>query len=112
MVSGEQKRFGEEYPQETLKSDYKTGRFLARVISFFGWLLIAFAVVVTVFALGAGQLLGLGTQQTGVSSIAAAFVLLLSGIITGTILVASGHFMRATMDTANATRQMLRIMQQ
>ena len=106
-----QNRVGADYPFEHERLDYRTGRFLARVISFCVWLVIIVAVALAVFAIGLGSY----RSNVGVAAfgfgIGGAIIVLLSGLITGILLVASGHMMRVTMDTANAIRQMLSTMQ-
>ncbi len=111
MANGNQKRVGEDYPKKNFQTDYKTGRFLARVISFFGWLLIVLAIVIPAIALAVGQRSEAALPQMGGPSVYVALAAICSGLVlTGIILVAVGHVMPATMDTANATRQMLEIM--
>lgn len=110
MANGNQQRVGEDYPKKNFQTDYKTGRFLARVISFLGWLLIVLAIVIPAIALVVGQRSEAALPQMGAFSLYFALSTFVSGLLSGVFFVATGHVMRATMDTANATRQMLAMM--
>jgi hypothetical protein len=94
--------------QRRVSSRYKTGRLLGRIISFLGWIVVAAAVIFAIlFAIGlttrgefADQMMILGMAGLAVGS-----------ILAGIFLVAVGQMLRATLDTADNTRQMLDIMQ-
>lgn len=94
--------------QRRVSSRYKTGRLLGRIISFLGWIVVAAAAIFLIlFIIGLVQqgiysdhimLLGMGGLTVGC-------------VLMGIILVAVGQMLRATLDTADNTRQMLDIMQ-
>lgn len=81
-------------------STYRTARIIATIISFAGWLAVAFGVLAFLVA------------RSGEAG-AAGFVLLptsLGLIIGGLLLVGTGQITRATVDTADYNGEMLKIM--
>jgi hypothetical protein len=96
-----------------ISSAYRTGRFLARLIAALGWVVVGLAIlaligfVASYFAYSGG---GAEIQQEG-ALLAAGIGSCLGVMLTGLVLVAIGQMLRATLDTADNTRQMLDIMQ-
>jgi hypothetical protein len=94
--------------ERRLTSRYKTGRLLARIISFFGWIVVALSIVLAIlFVIGLVQK-DTYSDHTMVLGMAG---LTVGTILAGIILIAIGQMLRATLDTADHTRQMLDIMQ-
>lgn len=86
-------------------STYNTGRQLAKLISFIGWLVgcggSIGALVSVAFLLGGKDLSGLALLPLGASLLIA---------IGGVLLVAHGQFVRATFDSADSAGQTLALM--
>ena len=93
--------------ERRIASRYRTGRLLARIISFVGWIVVAASIVLLILFL-------IGLAQQGVYSDHVMMFgmagLTVGSILAGIVLVAVGQMLRATLDTADNTRQMLEIM--
>lgn len=78
------------------KWSYGTARDIARVISFAGWLFVGLCAVAAVI-----------TVINGPGAIAMLFIPIIIGAIGGFLMVAAGQVLRATVDNADNTGQIL-----
>jgi predicted phage tail protein len=98
--------------------DYKTGRFLARVVSALGWVFAGLGVLVILFAF-ATPFMDMGAYVSSVpgtpaSGLPVMWMILSMGlglIFSGVITIAMGQATRALMDNADYTRQLLDFIQ-
>lgn len=81
-------------------STYETTRAFAKFISFLGWALASISIIAFMFILGDSITSTRGYNIVGLSAS-------LFGFINGLLLVMSGQFTRATIDTADNTGQIL-----
>lgn len=92
------------------KSKYRNARQVSYIISFFGWLIVFGGIVGIFVGLDAsGSLARSGMLRGDAAAIAA----MLPGVlisITGLVVVAAGQIVRATVDNADNTGEMLSIM--
>ena len=102
VLRSPQKQF--RLPQH--RDHYRVGRVLAGLMSGFGWLAVAGAVLGLMLVAGAqlkiGPLPQLKPQALGLSQA-------LGGLVGGTLLVFFGQMARALFDQANATRELVAI---
>ena len=82
---------------------YGTARGFARFISFIGWLFVGLCTVATVFVIN--ETGGFSHLFNGPGAIVLAPILI--GAVSGFLLVAAGQVLRATVDNADNTGQIL-----
>ena len=83
------------------KHDYKTSSALSEFVAFIGWLAIVVAFI-TAFVL---------FKEAGSFGLIAIPICIAVGLV-GLLLVVSGQSLRAQLDTANATKQLLKLKQE
>src|SRR5687767_7397858 len=94
-------------------SAYRAGRLLARLIAALGWIIVGLAIlglagfVISYFVYSSAG--GDGGPYQG-AMLASGIASGLAVIVAGLVVVAIGQMLRATLDTADNTRQMLAIM--
>lgn len=91
-------------PTSSAHSQYKSARSVASFLSFFGWLFFILGLV-GAFATGIMSLL------PGGSGIISAFFYCLEGIIGGLLTLTAAQLLRAVLDIADNTREILKISQ-
>ena len=87
------------------QSEYETARVISKFMSFIGWLFFAAGIFSSAFA---GTVSSLQSDYNGGTIILA----LLPGLgltVSGLFLVAAGQVTRATVDNADHTREILRV---
>ncbi|WP_418641473.1 hypothetical protein ACNUDM_08295 [Vibrio chaetopteri] len=85
------------------ESKYKTAQFVSQLISGFGWFIFACGILIILIGLDSGSgRYGFNIWQA-IAAATPGFVTLVSGLF----LVASGQVMRATIDNADHTNQIL-----
>jgi hypothetical protein len=94
-----------------MENDYRTGRLMARVTSALGWLIAASGIIglVGLLALRIGQQPNPDPLAANIwtAIVAYAVPVSLALIVQGVFLVAVGQALRAVMDTANHSKQLL-----
>lgn len=97
-----------------LRTDYQTARLLARIISGIGWVVVAIGVLALIAAVIAAITMRGGDAMGGVTPASYMGTMGLVGgvslIVSGIVQIAVGQLLRATVDTADNTREMLAIM--
>lgn len=98
-----------------LRTDYQTARLLARIISGIGWVVVLLGVLALIAAvIAAITMRGGGDTLGGVNPGSYMGTMGLVGgvslIVSGIVQIAVGQLLRATVDTADNTREMLAIM--
>lgn len=97
---------GETSNTDTYKSSYKTARGISEFVSFLGWLLFIVGIVIALV----GFVGGIKSRYGGVSLIA-----MLPGLgtaVAGLLLVMGGQVTRATVDSADHTREIMNILRE
>ena len=85
------------------QSKYKTAQFVSTLISFFGWLTLAVGILLTITGLGSGSgRYGFDIWQA-IALVTPGFTTLVSGLF----LVATSQVMKATVDNADHSFQIL-----
>lgn len=87
----------------TYKSNYETAIFVSGIITFVGWLVVAIGILVTGFGLASLSKM----YSINFASFIGVAVPGIGGIISGLFLVAVGQVVKATVDNADHTRQIL-----
>ncbi|MGM0583379.1 MAG: hypothetical protein ACQEUZ_01845 [Pseudomonadota bacterium] len=93
---------------------YAAGRSVSSFVEFLGWLVVIFGVVVAIAGLAGGGIFGVASRGFGSGEAPFLFHLLamipgLGIALGGFIVVAMSQHFKATMDTAEMTRELLLI---
>jgi len=87
----------------TYESSYGTARLLAKLISFFGWIVLAGSIIagITIFSV---------SERSDPTIIAAGIGSAVGGFLSGVMLIATGQITRAVIDTADFNGEMLALL--
>ncbi|MBL3595760.1 hypothetical protein JMM63_09275 [Rhodovulum sulfidophilum] len=91
---------------------YGTGRFVCALIEIFGWLLVVVGGIVAIIGFGAGGVLGSGGFGSPSGAVISGFLSATPGLATvgiGLISIMLTQQTKATLDTAEMTRDLLAI---
>ena len=84
-------------------SDYGTARIIAKVVSFLGWIVVVAGIVGIVYGVRKGLLYG------GRDAVLIAVTPGMATVMMGIVMVVMGQITRATVNTADDTRQILHL---
>ena len=78
----------------TYESSYGTARLVAKLISFFGWIVLAGSIIagITIFS---------ASERSDPAILAAVIGTAVGGFLSGIMLIATGQITRAVVDTAD-----------
>ena len=87
----------------TYESSYGTARLVAKLISFFGWIVLAGSIIagVTIFS---------ASERSDPTILAAVIGTAVGGFLSGIMLIATGQITRAVVDTADFNGEMLALL--
>ena len=87
----------------TYESSYGTARLLAKVISFFGWIILAGSIIAAISVFSA-------SERSDPTIIAAVIGSAVGGFLSSVMLIATGQITRAVIDTADFNGEMLALL--
>lgn len=98
----------------TYERSYNTGRAVCALLEIFGWVIVVLGVIVALAGFASGGFMGMASRNFGGSS--APFILQIVSMVPGVLVAAGGLISimlaqqtKATMDTSEMTRELLRV---